>query len=209
MVYRNAEKEEKQRKKEELQLLEGLSNQGGFINEFLEEKAEEAFSELVMNTVYKYSNMGAGFCRLAEVAEQAVTELKIDDEYLMDIDDYMDLQSPIITWYIDQCVRIANEQLKSDIGRFWVSWNLTRATKKKLEKLTTLEERILFLTQGFDGEKKWTLSEIAESEEFQCEEEFIEFVFERLEEKQIFNGYNDEDLYKEFQFHLQGEEKIY
>lgn len=194
---------EKKKKKMLLKGIEKLSDLGGFIKEEIEDEINELYQNDVLEITEKYFPLGAGFCDVADAVENAIKNANkyADIEYDEYGETYLFQYSGFDEWAIDQIARLTAEKFKNEKNSFWISWNLTRETRKALQGLNALDERILYLISGINNKNKLTAKQISELPEFSCKEEFITTVIDVIETSfKHFKNAND-DFEKECNAH--------
>ena len=181
-MMRTAEKD-RAHQKMLLHGLENLADLGGFIREEVEDEIFNLYPSIVAEKIEKYCPHGKGFWDVADAIEIAIEEMDKYAEFDFDEDgDPFVIPDPEFEeWVVDQVARITSENIQNESGDFWISWDLTRETKKALMELNALDERILFLSSGIGKENKLTAKEIAELDEFACSEEYIIKVIDAIE----------------------------
>ena len=91
------------------------------------------------------------FYSILEEVERAITEIGNYNTYRLGEEEVLDIASNMdfVEWYIDQSARIASERVLTQQRSFWNDWCLSSGARRGLKKLNILEERILYLREGF------------------------------------------------------------
>jgi hypothetical protein len=160
--------------------LEGLAELGGFIKEEIEAEICEVYPSTVFLKTEKYCPLGPGFWEVADATERAYRETEKYVEYDEDSDPFELPNLEFDGWVIDQVARITAENLGNEKSSFWMDWGLSGRVGRALMQLNALDERILFLSSGIEGDKL-TAKQISELPEFSCSEEYIQKVLNAIE----------------------------
>ena len=182
--------------------MESLMDLGGFIEEVLDEELRELYPENVITIAKKYCPSGEGICSIADVIEKDLYYYNkyLEIEYDEDGDEYLIPDPEFQEWAADQMARLTAKKFINKENNFWNSWKLTRETRKALESLNALDERILDLVCGFE-KKKMTAKEISELPEFSCSEYYIERILDTIDNSMNQNKRVNEEFMKECYAH--------
>lgn len=156
---------------------EKLIAQDGFIRDVVEENILECFQQDEAEMVLKYCEFGQGFFNVAELISKIHGNI-YNKCFFMDEETgepHWISDEKFADWYIEQIARLAVERRKTWKEHFWAGWNISRECRRALNKLSLIDEQILRLSEGVNGEKNST-TEIAALPEFSCPEEYIYYV---------------------------------
>lgn len=179
---------EREQRKIFLRGLEGLVEMGGFIKEQILDEIYLLYPSIVSSKMEEHGfSLGPQFWTVADAIENAIVDLGRYSDFLINEDgDFFEIQNEEFEeWAIDQIARLEIQKSQSGEERFWQSWKWTPKTKKVLNSLNVLDERILYLISGLDGEKMDAI-QISQMPEFDCDVEFIELIIDLLEHRMNF-----------------------
>lgn len=153
---------------------ENLIELGGFIQEEVENELSDLFSKKTAVAVEKYCGIGQGFWYVANETEKAfLNASKYDEGPSRERRTILNRDVKFDNWIVDHTARCATDIFKSEKKRAWNTWKIPRDIKRVLNELSPLEERILCLQYGLDGNKTHTIQQIANSKEFKCPSEYV------------------------------------
>ncbi len=160
---------------------------GGFIEETIKEELFDTLPKELAKAIEKNNYFGPGLWNIVEAAERALKCLYASDTYDFYEDNQVSMEQNLafLNWYLEQTVRIETEKYLNHTGRDWKNRNLSKNTISTLENIPTVEEKVLSLFYGLNGDQEKTTAQIAALPEFQCEERYITKILENTE--QFFN----------------------
>lgn len=158
--------------------LEGLMELGGFIQEEIEAEIRAVYPDLVVTKVEKYCPPGPGFWEVADATTRVNGKLQ---KYERKDEIFGEETMEFHEWVIDQVARIVTENVRKGKRSFWRDWKVPERDKLTLQNLNALDERILVLSSGIEGEDKLTAEEISRLPEFSCSEEYIQRVLDTID----------------------------
>lgn len=170
---------------------ENLIALGGFIQEEVENELSDLFSKKTSVAVEKYCGIGPGFWYVANETEKAFNQLNKYSETAIlreefsrrDRRAFSDVDTKFNQWVIDQTARCATDIFQSEGKRDWSNWTISRDIKRVLNELSPLEERILCLQFGLNGNKVHSVQGIAQLEEFKCPVEWVVRIEKYIEKR--------------------------
>lgn len=180
---------------------------GGFIQDQIELEIAGLYSGEVTQAVEKYCKNEPELWHVADIIEETLEnydeklyrcklidgeELGYDEyderNYHDDKeDDYRENRfKEFKEWLADQTARLEYEKCKNNQQMPWAKWDLKVGTRRALQKLNALEERIAFLMNSTREDEITSAKKIAGLPEFQCDVKYIvcvrDFVYEQLAE---------------------------